>query len=403
MSKQYGLIDPKANKAAVLKTGIAKHAAFESDSDSDAGDPKKSMNLELGESQKRQVRTAQAKALAEDPTIYQYDELYDEMDNRRKESKTSKSQAERKPKYIGKLLETADKRKKEQERRIERQVQKEREAEGEMYKDKESFVTSAYRAKLEEMKDAEEKEKREEYLESIGDVTKQSDLGGFYRHIYSQKMGETVEPKKDKSEEKEEGHSSALGDEPKHVTDKQLSESESEEEKTAKLEAMKSKDLQSKARRYRKRNSDDEENDDKEEKNDSSKKVHLQSNLDADSDFSIDSNSSSSDSESNSDDGEREKNDNKKRKNKQIPSEMLMEKKPKTEDDEMPSNGVDNDTKSANENKEEVSKVVTEQSVKEVKKPKEPKIDIWKKRTIGPVLDAALQRYYERKAARESG
>lgn len=209
---RYGLIDAKANKAT--KTGITKHAAFDSDTDSDSPDPKKSVNLELGDSQKRQVKAAQAKVLAEDPTIYQYDELYDDMDSKRKELKSDKSKEDRKPKYIGKLLETADKRKKEQERRIERQVQKDREAEGEMYKDKESFVTSAYRAKLEEMKKAEENEKREEYLENIGDVTKQSDLGGFYRHIYSQKMGECSETKNITNEKAEcEQNNSSSSDE----------------------------------------------------------------------------------------------------------------------------------------------------------------------------------------------
>lgn len=57
------------------------------------------------------------------------------------------------------------------------QIQKEREKEGDEFADKEVFVTSAYKKKLEEMKLEEEREKREEYLESIGDVTKQKDLG----------------------------------------------------------------------------------------------------------------------------------------------------------------------------------------------------------------------------------
>lgn len=59
---------------------------------------------------------------------------------------------------------------------------------GDMYKDKESFVTSAYKKKLEEMKKLEEEEKREEYLEKIGDVRKQGNLDGFYRHLYDQKV-----------------------------------------------------------------------------------------------------------------------------------------------------------------------------------------------------------------------
>ena len=63
-------------------------------------------------------------------------------------------------------------------------MQKEREAEGEMFADKESFVTSAYRAKMEEMAKEEEEEERKARIESALDVTKQKDLSGFYRHLY---------------------------------------------------------------------------------------------------------------------------------------------------------------------------------------------------------------------------
>lgn len=38
------------------------------------------------------------------------------------------------------------------------------------------------------MKQLEEQEQREEYLESIGDVKKQGNLDGFYRHLYDQKV-----------------------------------------------------------------------------------------------------------------------------------------------------------------------------------------------------------------------
>lgn len=400
MSKQYGLIDPKASKPS--KTGIVKHAAFESDSDSDS-DIKKAVKLELGESQKRQVKAAQAKAMAEDPTVYQYDELYEDMDSKRKESKVAKSKEERKPKYIEKLLETAEKRKKEQERRIERQVQKEREAEGEMYKDKEAFVTSAYRAKLEEMKKAEEEEKREEYLENIGDVTKQNDLGGFYRHIYSQKMGEKSDQEIEhkKSEEVQQESSTASDEESKPEDENRKNDSDSEEEERARIEALKSKEAgQSMARKYRKRRSDDEENDEN-EKNDFSKKVHLQSNLDADSDFSIDSNSSSSTSESeNSSDSEKDNNETHESRRKS--KDKSPEKKLSADDSRVPTNGVEKDEKSTKVNGNELTNVEDNRSIKEIKK-KEPKIDIWKKRTVGTVFDAALQRYYERKAARESG
>merc|ERR1711971_558863 len=109
-------------------------------------------------------------------------------------------------KYVANLLKAADERQKEFERRIERQGQKEREAEGDMYKDKESFVTSAYRKKMEEIAKQEEEEARKERIEAALDVTKRGNMDGFYRHLYRQTMGEEkeqVEAKK-KVEEKEE-------------------------------------------------------------------------------------------------------------------------------------------------------------------------------------------------------
>ena len=70
-----------------------------------------------------------------------------------------------KPKYIHTLLKTAEQRKKEYEKHIERQVQKEREAEKGQFEDKETFVTSAYRKKMQEMAEEEEREKRQAELE----------------------------------------------------------------------------------------------------------------------------------------------------------------------------------------------------------------------------------------------
>ena len=80
----------------------------------------------------------------------------------------------------------AEVRERERERRVERKVQKEREAEGEEFKDKEAFVTSAYRKKMEEMEKAEAEEARREQIENVLDVRKQKDMSGFYRHLYRQ-------------------------------------------------------------------------------------------------------------------------------------------------------------------------------------------------------------------------
>lgn len=68
-----------------------------------------------------QAKISQEKAIEEDPTVYQYDEIYDSMASKKEEEK-SKNKEEKKPRYIENLLKTASKRKVENERRIERQV-----------------------------------------------------------------------------------------------------------------------------------------------------------------------------------------------------------------------------------------------------------------------------------------
>lgn len=341
--------------------------AFASDSESDDDSSKKPISIGVSSSQKRQARIVQENALKEDPTIFQYDEVYDDINTTREAAKTAKkSDTQKQSKYINRLLEAADKRKQEHENRIERQVQKEREAEGDKYKDKEVFVTASYRAKLEERKLQDEKDQREEYLENIGDVRKQGDLSGFYRHVYEQKLGsDKVEPK-----------------------------TTNEPEKTVPTKTKDEKIALNKKRSYRKHSDHENSDSDKErkeetsEKDDKSKKVHLQSNIDADSDFSIDSESDEDDK------------DAKPIVKIENVGEAKNEENAEKSKDAVESN---NDSKQEQENKpldeENVKKEKTEEMLPppEPPKPKKPKIDVWKKRTVGDVYLAAVQRYYERK------
>merc|ERR1711915_267464 len=168
--------------------------ADSSDSDNEEGGSDwvaKSMKVKANNAGlKKQAKLQMSKALEEDPTVFQYDEVYDDIEHKKVVEKESKKEVDRKPKYMHNLLKAADERNKEFERRIERQVQKEREAEGEMYADKESFVTSAYRKKMEEIAKQEEEEARKAQMEAVLDVTKQNNMDGFYRHLYRQTMGE---------------------------------------------------------------------------------------------------------------------------------------------------------------------------------------------------------------------
>lgn len=350
--------------------------AFASDSDSDDENSKKKIPIGESITQKRQSRIIQEDALKEDPTIFQYDEVYDEMSTTREEAKKAKSTECRKSKYIDRLLVTAEKRKIEYETRIERKVQKEREAEGDKYKDKEVFVTAAYREKLEAMKKAAEQAEREEYLENIGDVRKQKDLSGFYRHMYEQKLGsdKAVETKPDDAD-------------------------------ASKSDETKKKDEKStKKRTYRRHseheNSDNDENEPSTSKQGGAKKIHLQSNLDADSDFSIDSDSESDEDKSES-----------KKENKDEDKDSAQEATTKTDkiaqqpdSEENPESKVqpaENGASNKENENADANGTLKSDSEQMPPPPKEvkPKIDVWKKRTVDDVYLAAVKRYFERKAA----
>ena len=114
---------------------------------------------------KRQTKIDLNRALECDPTVFEYDSVYDEMKSERKSVAVKKVQQKAGPKYMNVLIKKAEERKKEQERRMERKIQKEREQEGDEFADKEAFVTSAYKEKLEEMQKAEVEEQRQKAIE----------------------------------------------------------------------------------------------------------------------------------------------------------------------------------------------------------------------------------------------
>ncbi|XP_073829489.1 uncharacterized protein [Musca autumnalis] len=414
MSKQYGLIIPGQQKKAPppAQREVSKPSIFDESSDDseDEGPPqlqmKKSSTMGPSMMERRRAKNLQAQALAEDPTIFQYDELYEDMESKREEEKKVKSNEPKKARYITKLLETAERRKLENELRVERQVQKEREAEGEQFKDKEAFVTSSYRKKLEEMRKLEEQNKRDDYLEAIGDVRKQNDLDGFYRHLYEQKMGSSKEVKKPDLR-------------PEFMTS---GEADGETEAVAYKPIKSGKPSQQRA--YRKRRSSNEEEEAATMETslpdtNPDKKQHLTNNIDADSDFSIDDSSSSSSSESgNSDDENNTPNKKKKKKTKQKEdANKNVDTTTKIDASKIALN-LDSLKKDTTDNKKEATKAdanatennaklpVPSVDVEEVDvvppppKPKRDKNEVWKKRTVGEVFDAAVQRYYERKAAR---
>ncbi|XP_047357800.1 nuclear speckle splicing regulatory protein 1 [Vespa velutina] len=373
--KQYGLIIPKKQLSAPKAINVF---GDEDTSDEDDGTDwvRKALKAESEKNKmKKQTKLNMQKALKEDPTIYQYDEVYDNI-LQKNQVKTIKVQ-EKKPRYIQNFLKAAERRKKEQEHRIERMVQKEREAEGTMYADKESFVTSAYRAKLEEFKKMEEEEAKMSRLESIGDVTKQQDMSGFYRHLYKQ----TVENIEEIEKIPKNTENSNVTLETENVINNEFSTIANEKHEK-KCNVKKSK----KSRQYRQRVIETYESDNELQKETESCNINK-------SIINIKDKSISS-SDIKEPDKKKQKCEIRDIQTNTLSNLILSdENKDNIKDSEKISQDIDDKKIKDKENKENQVESVQ----------KKERSSIWLKRTVGPIFEAALQRYYARKAIRNTG
>mmetsp|Transcript_31327 Transcript_31327/g.94119 ORF Transcript_31327/g.94119 Transcript_31327/m.94119 type:complete len:392 (-) Transcript_31327:313-1488(-) len=208
-SLAYGLNVKRPNPPKKPTAAVSKGASAIFGDDSDSDDPRDAAEAKgkprsdragvnymmlqeaaKNKADKRTQATWQA-AVAEDATVFQYDEVYDQMEQtktveamRRVEAKSK----DKRPKYMAALMENAARKKLEDELRDERQAQREREREGEEFADKDVFVTGAYKKKLEELKKAAEEERRKEAEEARNDVTKRGDLSDLYRNMFKNKL-----------------------------------------------------------------------------------------------------------------------------------------------------------------------------------------------------------------------
>jgi len=187
MGKQYGLIlKKKDNKPALQKSKLSFFDDDNSDEDTKAAIEKDLLKVSAKKKINKQTQLDVQRALEQDPTVYEYDELYDDMkaenEDQKKEKKDPKN---RKSKYMNGIMKTFQKRELLHARREERKAHKERAEEKDEFADKEQFITNAYREKLKEMKAAEEEEARMDKIEEIMDVTKQKDMSGFYKCPYN--------------------------------------------------------------------------------------------------------------------------------------------------------------------------------------------------------------------------
>ncbi|KAI0273757.1 coiled-coil domain-containing protein 55-domain containing protein [Gloeopeniophorella convolvens] len=186
-----------ANKAPAAKPvgdapSLKRPAAFASLDDDDYGDADSTVpggstgnsrlvaqNVQSSKSAKKRMEKEQQI----DSTVYQYDEVWDSMQDakvRQKEAKEQESK-ERKPKYISGLLTSAATRRLDHLRAEEKMIQREREAEGDEFRDKEAFVTQAYKDQMAEVRKAEEEERKREELERKRGPS--SGMAHFYRKL----------------------------------------------------------------------------------------------------------------------------------------------------------------------------------------------------------------------------
>ncbi|KAI6197570.1 hypothetical protein M3Y94_01240000 [Aphelenchoides besseyi] len=140
-------VEPKRSS-----TNIADVFGEESDEDETAQTSKtQRFDTKYGGLKAREQRAVE-RVLEDDPNAYAYDEVYDSMaKNKKGAGETEKKKdVDRSAKYIDRFMEAKKKRDLEQLLRDERKQEKERVAEGDEFKGKDVFITSAYRKQLEE-------------------------------------------------------------------------------------------------------------------------------------------------------------------------------------------------------------------------------------------------------------
>ncbi|KAJ2469083.1 hypothetical protein GGI02_003504 [Coemansia sp. RSA 2322] len=204
---KFGLNTPKssslpssAKKTAVsagAETARSVKSVFADSEDTPGSDSPKSSKVPFsGGLQTCASERVAAELEATDPSIYAYDDVYEEISDTRKRMKQSRKQGDDlKPRYMDKILATAKQRQIQHEVVRERMLDKEREKEGDLYADKEAFVTNAYKEQKEQrqrlVEEEEVREAEEANKHCHGSLARAENLGaaaaaGFYRGYLDQ-------------------------------------------------------------------------------------------------------------------------------------------------------------------------------------------------------------------------
>lgn len=146
--------DPQPSSKSAPKTGLAHAPKLKVSSEASLQSPSISS-----------LRSTTQATADVDETLYNYDEFLtarNAVDRDRKAAAASASNGSKGPSYVDDLLAAAEQRKRDQDRARDKLLQRQREEEGDEFKDKEAFVTEAYKANQEETRKAEEAERKRE-------------------------------------------------------------------------------------------------------------------------------------------------------------------------------------------------------------------------------------------------
>ncbi|SNX84420.1 uncharacterized protein MEPE_03129 [Melanopsichium pennsylvanicum] len=132
----------------------------------------------------RNEKKKQQEAEQLDASIFDYDGVYDTIKNAERKVKQAKlaGDACKKPKYVEGILESAEQRKRDRLRAEARTIQKQRQAEGDEFRDKEAFVTNAYKVQQDELAKAEEEQDMDEAKQRASN----KGMGTFYRDMLNE-------------------------------------------------------------------------------------------------------------------------------------------------------------------------------------------------------------------------
>jgi len=135
----------------------------------------------------RKAQQVLSQVLAQDPTAFAYDEVYEEMKKSQLQADPADKKKKREPKYIKHLLEQALEREKDDNIVYQRKLQKELEEEEKLYgKEREKFVTQGYKKQLELNKQHEEEQKKQEEKEKAH-TAERAGMNSFYLNMLDSK------------------------------------------------------------------------------------------------------------------------------------------------------------------------------------------------------------------------